>query len=229
MKKFTLAFSDKVLERRYQFSKMISTMWFVKLCYYIGTILFIASSIITVITNPPDEESFALARFIASIVFIGFCIYVNTKYYQKHYITSNLVILFAIICFKLVYDYITENDGALSTAILILVLSTFFLFEIYMTVILLLLLLIPFYIRQYNKYIDLPDDEQTFYVIFSNYFLLTALAIVSLYTGIQLEKQSRNEFLASINIDTQNSTYDNILSILVPDFVKTLLNRGKRL
>ena len=215
-----MSFNDKILERRFQLRKKYSTMWFLKLCYYIGTLIFLIYSIVTIATSH-EKDMYTFSRFIVTAVFIVICIYINTKWFKKYYVISNLIIILSVIAYKIVSDYVrrgNQSDGSIVSAIFILIISTFFLFEIQYIILLDLIMIIPFYVRQYMNYHDF-GDSQNFYVIFSNYILLTSLAVVSLYIGVQLEKQSRDEFLSSLNIDNQNSVYDNILSILVPDFV----------
>lgn len=226
LRRFSLAFQDRILEKRFQYNKMMSSMWFARICYYVATLVWIAVSIISVLRD--KNGSYALARFIVSIALIAFCIFINTKWYQRWFFKINIAFMFLVIVLKLVSDYIRDSDGSITTALIILIMSTFLILDIRYTILLNLMLIIPFYIRQYTKYHDLGNEEITFYVLFSNYILLTSLSVVCIYLGLQQEKQARNEFIASINIDNQNSTYDNILSILVPDFVKTLLNRGKK-
>ena len=226
IRRFTLSFADKILERRFQFKKMFSSMWFIKLSYYAGVLVFIVYSIVTV-TTASKEDSYTLARFIASLILLAFCVFVNTRYFQKHYLLSNFIIIFLVIAFKVVSDYVRKTDGSITTGIFLLIISTFFIFDVQYIILLDLMLIAPFYARQYYNYHHLHVDDQHFYVLFSNYIIITSLAAVSLYMGIQLEKQTRNDFIASISIDNQNSIYDSILSILVPDFVKVLLNRGK--
>lgn len=228
LRRFSLAFDDYALEQRFQYAKMTTSLRFVKLCFYIGTAIFVILSIVIVATED-HRDAYDVARFVVSLVFIGICFFINTRWYQQHFIKANVAIAFLLIVLKITSDYVRDDDDPVLTAIFILVLCTFFLFGIQYAIILTLILIIPFYIRQYMNYNGLPDDQQLFYVLFSNYIILTCLAAVSLYSGIQLEKQTRNEFIASISIDSQNSAYNNILSILVPDFVKTLLNRGNLL
>mmetsp|Transcript_34495 Transcript_34495/g.31182 ORF Transcript_34495/g.31182 Transcript_34495/m.31182 type:complete len:241 (-) Transcript_34495:1095-1817(-) len=164
-------------------------------------------------------------RFIICVLLVGFCFFINTRRYERNFVLTNLIFTIIVITVKLTFDFIRDDDSSLATALLVMVMSTFLSLEVLHAIILNAILLILFFIRQGRNYNDSPPEE-SFYITFSNCLLLTALASISVYLGAQIEKQKRIDFMAYMKIDNQSSTYNNILGLLVPNFVKNLLNRG---
>ena len=91
----------------------------------------------------------------------------------------------AVIATKLAFDFVRHDDGSLATALMTMVMSTFLSLDLLNSVFLNVVLLVVFFVRQGNQYGELPDSE-AFYILISNYVLLTALAVISVYLGAQV-------------------------------------------
>lgn len=71
-------------------------------------------------------------------------------------------------------------------------------------------------------------DLVKFYLLFNIIALMIFFTFCSLYYNYKLEREKRNEFLTRAKDDFEIQIRQEILSILVPKFVKDQLNQGNR-
>ena len=71
-------------------------------------------------------------------------------------------------------------------------------------------------------------DLIKFYLLFASLILMIFVTLVSLYYNYKIEREKRNEFLTRAKDDFEIQIRQEILSILVPKFVKDQLNQGNR-
>jgi len=67
-----------------------------------------------------------------------------------------------------------------------------------------------------------------FYLLFMILILIVFVTLESLYLNYKIEREKRNEFLSRAKDDFEIQIRQEILSILVPKFVKDQLNQGNR-
>ena len=67
-----------------------------------------------------------------------------------------------------------------------------------------------------------------FYLLFMILILMIVVTLDALYFNYKIEREKRNEFLTRAKDDFEIQIRQEILSILVPKFVKDQLNQGNR-
>lgn len=84
----------------------------------------------------------------------------------------------------------------------------------------------PTMIIQINQSSD--SELIKFYLLFMILILMIVVTLEALYFNYKIEREKRNEFLTRAKDDFEIQIRQEILSILVPKFVKDQLNQGNR-
>mmetsp|Transcript_42776 Transcript_42776/g.49579 ORF Transcript_42776/g.49579 Transcript_42776/m.49579 type:complete len:2326 (+) Transcript_42776:18-6995(+) len=233
MNPITLKFQNNKYEKKYRRLTILANMNYLRVVYYFIIAIFSGYTIGQAIL----EEDARL--WIVRVVFIG-CFFVLgfllcTKYIHRNYDFIAFSILFLVFGFKILNDWLRQHDTSLSTGLMALISVTNFNIPVIMLIMTNIVHMIDWIVRILilyavnDPFAGYPDNGiMTFYFVFSLILILISITAVALYNGFNNEKQKRNEFLANTNLQAQQQKNGDILSLLVPKFVKDKLDKGVR-
>eukprot|EP01017_Pseudomicrothorax_dubius_P013629 TRINITY_DN1607_c0_g2_i1.p1 TRINITY_DN1607_c0_g2~~TRINITY_DN1607_c0_g2_i1.p1 ORF type:complete len:667 (-),score=145.21 TRINITY_DN1607_c0_g2_i1:2446-4446(-) len=180
------------------------------------------------------EDDYLYLRIGIFIVALAFWIFIMIS---KSFVFWYREILYPaiafLVAFKVFIDFYLNYDMSFSAVLLAVFTCSNFRVRAFWITILNLVYLILFLIQTTIYYARLPNnffgaDRAQFYVVASYYVQVIALYGYINYKNWVYERDTRTNFLAKTQLQQSTKTSNDFLSILVPKFVKDILEAGKR-
>ena len=175
------------------------------------------------------ESGYTALRLVAVVGLFTLCVLSHTRVFAAYYETLILIVIVGGMSLKIASDWMLTNDGAMSTALVPII--TFVLFNVstFKLVILNSLFLLAYIIK---VTIDLSSNHtasREFWVILTSYIsLLSGIGMVTGYVGYVLEREIREAFIGRRRLAAELRRGQDILSNLLPKFVKDRVIQGER-
>eukprot|EP00330_Aristerostoma_sp_ATCC50986_P010634 CAMPEP_0114582776 /NCGR_PEP_ID=MMETSP0125-20121206/6669_1 /TAXON_ID=485358 ORGANISM="Aristerostoma sp., Strain ATCC 50986" /NCGR_SAMPLE_ID=MMETSP0125 /ASSEMBLY_ACC=CAM_ASM_000245 /LENGTH=333 /DNA_ID=CAMNT_0001775891 /DNA_START=4241 /DNA_END=5242 /DNA_ORIENTATION=+ len=229
LNKLTLSYNKqhKGAERLFKMFTKKSAVTLAKYSYMVLLLLFggyfIGQSIIE------QDSLYWFARAGIFIAFAAFGGFLFTETYKKSYFTITTVYLIIAIGMKILLDWTRGEDSIYSSIIVPIATGTFFSLRIPAIFILHMVHYIVFEVRIALLYDDsenadlLPENDRSVNFAYIEWTYLIILLFVTLlidYLGYRYEKLKRREHYAHSKLINQQSNSGEMLSLLLPDFIK---------
>ncbi|CAG9325909.1 unnamed protein product [Blepharisma stoltei] len=226
LKALTLKFYNIYLEKSFSRYTTDKIMKFIRKIFIL---LFILSLIWTVYDIAQGSTNSMIAiRAGVVVVFFGFIIFVHSKLFVRYYEPIVLAVLVVGLVIKVALEFINQNDGSMTTAlvpILTFVLFSVSTYKVFLINILFLLIYLIRVLAHYSSSLDAVGME----IISMNYIvLLVGITIISAFVGYALEKARRTNYILRKKLEHQFQKGQEILGNLLPRFVKDRVKQGVR-
>lgn len=223
----TLKFADAHQEKSYKNYIVSKSIRFVKRMF---VVVFIFNLIWTIadLISTAQSEIYIAARIVIVVVFGFVVVFTYTHHFAKYYETCILTILIVGLAAKILSELYAQNDGSMSTALVPII--TFVLFNVSSYKILIInIIFMAFYLLRVFVTYGLEENGIVLAIIIMNYMgLLIGILVVSTFVGYALEKSKRLEFVLHKNLEQEYQKGQDILSNLLPKFVKDRVKQGVR-
>ena len=164
------------------------------------------------------------------ILVLFLVILTHIKSFEMNYNCWLLMIIISALTAKLLFELAYGTDGSMNTAITPIL--VFVIFNIGSLVILLINLVhLCLYLIRVIIFYALQDSEHSSEVTtlsISYFFLLTGITIISGFVGFDLEAGQRNNFILRKKLEVSYRKGQEILSQLLPCFVRDRVQQGIR-
>lgn len=236
---FSLEINDQKQEQQYKEEMKGYTLRVFRIM-----ILFLVFSILlyTIYKFLEDESSvkYPLQRILIAVGSILIAAVALTRWINKHYNAIVFPIIFiAGLTFNVTIWFFSGLEVAIGTALFSYVITLNLNISIPKIIFTIIGTYVNFFIRiiyQYQvqssgAYIDNdiyynPEYNGKFYTITSFFVLVLFISLVSIFNLFQIEKINRVTYLELQNVQQNHDETENILSILVPQFVQQRLTEG---
>lgn len=231
--RWTLTINDKKLERLYKYDRIRDSLLTFRRMYFVVLFLFGLFSLVESLT----DYSEAFLSYIRLGIFLGFLgIYLlsMTQNYQRYYYTLTSNMFFMFLTAKFFFDWSQKDFKTNLTTALVALISTFhYNIGLVNTFLINIVNVINHLIRvnfQYYYDENLTEVDSSllqiaeFYAVAAYIVLIIAITIMNIFFLYQSEKLTRKDFIAKEGIKLNRSETDDILSILVPQFVQNKIN-----
>jgi hypothetical protein len=178
MGKYTLKFTDKKLERRYMITyikdnwKRLRKIYFLLVIYF-GTFI-LGEGIVAF------QKEYTFSRLGVFIGFLATGGLFFTSIIRQKYFQSTMVVMVLAMITKLIYDYVTPTETALSAAVVPVVISTLFNMSAFRGIIMNLIHYFIWVIRAIYLEANQTDNDNLFrfYIIWSHVFLHAGITVL---------------------------------------------------
>jgi len=246
LNRFSLKILDNRLERKYMFNRKKKALKFSRGYYLLLMLTFAAYVFFDLIFYEININSYIKI----CVLIIGFLIFglMFTQFYNLLYSKCVILAFVISILLKIMFDwFILDHNLALSGALLALISSCSMSLNlnILYVIIMNLIYLLNFIARvivlvcQQDQFLfsnnlgemseSLNDNDSAlvkFNALISLILLMLIITIITVFLNYKLDQQKRNEFLTAIQIEIESNKVQDILSILVPKFVRYNMIQG---
>lgn len=255
LNKWTLKIMDRSLSKKYKLSQKKSMIVMARLDFIFLLTLFFIYTLLDFLFRGDLVSGYYKLGIL--IFFVMCFLFTFSDYYQHIYNNFILVVISLAIFVKIIFDWSTDSYTTIINTVLVSFLSaTTLIIDIQKILIMNIIHVISFTIRYFTKFkivkkiirisvlsaenFDLVRTRSTvsvtpsdftlinFFILFIIIILLISVTSMSLYYNFKIEKEKRTDFLAKAKDNIEISIRQEILSILVPKFVKDQLNQGNR-
>ncbi|CAD8190865.1 unnamed protein product [Paramecium octaurelia] len=236
LKPLTLEMKELVLEQKFLAHKLSQSLSHLRFFLCILLIYFIAYCLTDFFINDLRVFTGVYYLIIFGIVFLILLLTCTSIMEQQYYTYSHLTVLI-IFAIKVAIDWLSDDLTITLSATLVILFSTFNTMN--MTVIPIMLYNICYLIQLIVRILiivvstDLSTSNGTYtqsristYAASTQILLVISITIRFLFTYYKSIKHRRNDYLAKYSIEQDNMTAQDILSILVPRFVRQQISTG---
>ena len=219
--KYTLKFLNPVLEHTYSEFRNDRAVKYVQRML---SLVFLGILIWNVYEGVSGRNSslFAVRLVLLASTFIALLI-VLTKFFRRYYKRCALLLIISGLVVKTTLEFIYDLDGSMSTAAACMIVFIIFQINVFEVVIIWTIFLFIYLIRIYSLYNNTLSEDSV-YVISINYStLLIGITIISSYVGFAIENSNRLRYIMMKREDAKFKSGNNILSRLLPDFLKEII------
>ena len=220
-------FLDSHIEKMYKREQITSKSRFMRVMLWLFLSFLVLWTAVDMSTTTRSAGYTAIRLLAVASLFL-LCIVSHTRLFSRYYGTIILGVVSGGMGLKVGSDWMLDNDGAMSTAIVPII--TFVLFNV--GTFQLAALNGLFFLAYMVKLIVSLSDRQggrAFWVILTSYTsLLLGIILVTGYIGYVLERESRDAFVGRKRLDSEVKRGQDILSNLLPKFVKDRVIMGER-
>jgi len=228
--RWTLHFGDPRLERQYKIimSKLVSRKF--KYIYFFFLLVFggyiLGQSILT------EEASYTYSRLGVFLGFLVLSVGLFTYQFRTFYFEITFFLTLLVYSAKIAFDWTVQADSTLAAALIPMATTVLFNAHTYWIVAANLVYFIAYAIRliilfDVDEKGDYPSDRTfiTFYILWSLIVLLGGINAVISALIYKVERQQRGEFVGDTKVKLQLTKTNDILSILLPKFIKEKISR----
>ncbi|CAD8179034.1 unnamed protein product [Paramecium octaurelia] len=236
LKPLTLEMKELVLEQKFLAHKLSQSLNHLRFFLCVLLLYFIAYCLTDFFINDLRVFTGVYYLIIFGIVFLILLFTFTSIMEQQYYTYSHLTVLI-IFAIKVAIDWLSDDLTITLSATLAILFSTFN--SMNMTVIPIMLYNICYLIQLIVRILiivvstDLSTSNGTYtqsrisvYAACTQILLVVSITIRFLFTYYKSIKHRRNDYLAKYSIEQDNMTAQDILSILVPRFVRQQIQTG---
>lgn len=225
---FRLSFNDPDLEKRYRLLQSSRRLRFMRVMFWIFLVFLVVWTVSDMQTNSRSQLYTGL-RIAVLALMLCVCVFAHFRFFQQHYEATILIVVVGGMAMKIASDLILGNDGSMSTAVVPIV--TFVLFNIstYKLLVLNCVFMVVYMIRLVVQLESEENSKLDLSIIVLSYFaLLLGITTITGYVGFTLEQESRDAFVGRKRLESEYKRGQEMLSNLLPNFVKDRVNSGER-
>ena len=226
--KWTLHFHDSHFEysfRRFQISRRLR---FMRVMFWVF-LVFLLAAVVSDMETTDRSTVYTGLRIALLVAMFCICLFAHTRLFTKHYELIILVLVVGGMAAKIASDLMLSNDGSMSTAVVPII--TFVLFNIstFKLIVLNSLFMVVYLIKIIVTLSNSESSVLDLIIIVLSYFaLLWGITAVSAYVGYTLERESRDAFVGRRQLEGEYRRGQEMLSNLLPKFVKDRVKSGER-
>jgi len=225
--KRTLVFSNVHIERGYSRYIISKSVPFLRRMFWLIAGFNLVWTIVDLTTSSPTPMYISIRVILAAVFFIT-VLYIHTPWFIRYFEVSVLVFVVCGLAAKNVSDVVLETDSSMSTAIAPIIIFVLFNFSTYKLVLLNLVSLLVYLVRT-AVFVAFRHDRIDFIIYLMNYVtLLIGILIVCCFVGFVVEKFKRTEYILRKKLESEFHRGQDILSNLLPGFVKEKVRQGIR-
>ena len=226
--RFLLCFNDPDLEKRYKLAQASRRLRFMRVMFWVFLLFLVIWTVSDMQTNSRSSLYTGL-RIAALALMLCVCVFAHFPLFQKYYEATILIVIIGGMTLKTASDLILSNDGSMSTALVPIV--TFVLFNISTFKLIGLngVFMVVYLIRLVVQLETQEDSSLDLVIIVLSYFaLLLGITVITGYVGFTLEQESRGAFIGRKRLESEYKRGQEMLSNLLPTFVKDRVSSGER-
>lgn len=226
--KWTLHFSDDHFENSFRRFQTSRRMRFMRVMFWIFFI-FLLVAVVTDMQTTDRGAVYSGLRITLLVIMFCICIFAHTRQFVRHYELVILTVVVGGMAAKIASDLMLSNDGSMSTAVVPII--TFVLFNIstFKLIVLNGIFMVVYLIRLIIMLSSTEESILDLIIIVLSYFaLLWGITAVSAYVGYTLERESRDAFVKRRQLEGEYRRGQEMLSNLLPKFVKDRVKSGER-
>lgn len=223
----TLVFNNPHIERGFRRYLMERSITFLKLMFWLVMLFNLIWTIVDLVLVD-HESSYIGLRASLAVVLLVVVILAHTRLFTSYFEMSIVMIAAIGLLVKVGSEFVYNNDGSMSTAIAPIILFVLFGVSTYKLIFILFAFLLVYMIRVSVKFwIEYSNVDMAIFIM-SYSVLLCGIFGVSSFVGFVVERLGRAEYALHKGLESEHQRGQDILSNLLPSFVKEKVKQGIR-